>query len=119
MNGSEKPDQGFRAEFQRNVGRYQEMALEEPVVVTLNGPERTVMISIKEYRRPERLDRRVMRLEDFTDADIAAIEAVRAPESTKEFDCEVTWGSLVSFPRQVSGASPAGSCPMPRSKPSE
>ena len=78
------------AEFQRNVGRYQDMALEEPVVVTLDGRERTVMISIKEYRRLERLDRRAMRLEDFTDADIAAIEAARAPESAKEFDREVT-----------------------------
>ena len=78
------------AEFQRNVGRYQDMALEEPVVVTLDGRERTVMISIKEYRRLERLDRRAMRLEDFTDADIAAIEVARAPESAKEFDREVT-----------------------------
>jgi hypothetical protein len=66
------------------------MALEEPVVVTLDGRERTVMISIKGYRCLERLDRRAMRLEDFTDADIAAIEAARAPESAKAFDREVT-----------------------------
>jgi hypothetical protein len=31
------------AEFQRNIGRYQDMALVRPVAVTRNGRERTVM----------------------------------------------------------------------------
>jgi prevent-host-death family protein len=39
------------AEFQRNIGRYQDLALTEPVAVTRNGRERTVMISVEEYRR--------------------------------------------------------------------
>jgi prevent-host-death family protein len=39
------------AEFQRNIGRYQDLALREPVAVTRNGRERTVMISVEEYRR--------------------------------------------------------------------
>ena len=78
------------AEFQRNIGRYQDLALTEPIAVTRNGRERTVMISIDEYRRLKRRDRRVMLLDDFTDADIAALEAARAPDSTKAFDGEVT-----------------------------
>ncbi len=77
------------AEFQRNIGRYQDAALTQPVAVTRNGRERTVMISVEEYRRLKRRDRRVMSLEDFTDADIAALEATRAPESAKAFDDEV------------------------------
>ena len=77
------------AEFQRNIGRYQDMALTQPVAVTRNGRERTVMISVEEYHRLKRRDRRVMSLEDFTDADIAALEAVRAPESAKAFDDEL------------------------------
>jgi prevent-host-death family protein len=78
------------AEFQRNIGRYQDLALKEPVAVTRNGRERTVMISIEEYQRLKRRDRRVMSLEDFADADIAALEATRAPESAKAFDDELT-----------------------------
>lgn len=77
------------AEFQRNIGRYQDLALKEPVSVTRNGRERTVMISIEEYQRLKRRDRRVLSLEDFTDADIAALEATRAPESAKAFDDEM------------------------------
>jgi prevent-host-death family protein len=77
------------AEFQRNIGRYQDMALTQPVAVTRNGRERTVMISVEEYHRLKRRDRRVMSLEDFTDADIAALEAARAPESSKAFDGEL------------------------------
>ena len=77
------------AEFQRNIGRYQDVALTQPVTVTRNGRERTVMISVEEYHRLKRRDRRVMTLEDFTDADIAALEAARAPESAKVFDDEL------------------------------
>jgi prevent-host-death family protein len=77
------------AEFQRNIGRYQDIALTQPVAVTRNGRERTVMISIEEYRRLKRRDRRVMALADFTDADIAALEATRAPEAAKAFDDEL------------------------------
>src|SRR4029077_6925649 len=77
------------AEFQRNIGRYQDMALTQPVAVTRNGRERTVMISVEEYHRLKRRDRRVMSLQDFTDADIAALEGTRAPESVKVFDDEL------------------------------
>jgi prevent-host-death family protein len=77
------------AEFQRNIGRYQDLALTQPVAVTRNGRERTVMISVEEYRRLKRRDRRVMSLEDFTDVDIASLEAVHAPESSKAFDDEL------------------------------
>ena len=40
-------------------------------------------------RRLNGRDRRVMSLEDFTDADLAALEATRAPESAKVFDDEL------------------------------
>jgi len=77
------------AEFQRNIGRYQDLALTQPVAVTRNGRERTVMISVEEYYRLKRRDRRVLGLDDFTDADIAALEQSRAPESSKAFDDEL------------------------------
>ncbi|HMR32451.1 MAG TPA: type II toxin-antitoxin system Phd/YefM family antitoxin [Geminicoccaceae bacterium] len=75
-------------EFQRHIGHYQDIALTQPVAVTRNGRERTVMISAEEYHRLKRRDRRVMGLEDFSEADIAALEAIRAPEASKAFDDE-------------------------------
>jgi len=77
------------AEFQRNIGRYQDIALVQPVAVTRNGRERTVMISVEEYQRLKRRDRQVLGLEDFTDADVAALEETRAPNSSKAFDREL------------------------------
>jgi prevent-host-death family protein len=76
-------------EFQRNIGRYQDMALTQPVAVTRNGRERTVLISADEYQRLKRRDRQVLTLSDFTEADITALEATRAPESSKAFDPEL------------------------------
>jgi Antitoxin Phd_YefM, type II toxin-antitoxin system len=77
------------AEFQRNIGRYQDMALVQPVAVTRNGRERTVMISAEEYYRLKRRDRQVLGLDDFTDADIDELEGTMAPESSKAFDHEL------------------------------
>lgn len=77
------------AEFQRNFGRYSDLALREPVAVTRNGRERTVTMSIEEYHKMRQGYRRVMRLEDFTEEDIKAIEESRAPEWTKVYDNEV------------------------------
>jgi hypothetical protein len=76
-------------EFQRHIGRYQDIALTQAVAVTRNGRERTVMISAEEYHRLKRLDRQVLGLADFTDDDIAALEMTRAPESSKAFDQEL------------------------------
>ena len=41
------------------------------------------------YKQAERWRRQVLKLEDFTAADIAALEQTRAPESSKAFDHEV------------------------------
>jgi len=47
------------------------------------------MISVEEYHRLKRRDRRVMGLEDFTDEDVAALEEIRAPQAAKAFDSEL------------------------------
>ena len=77
------------AEFQRNIGRYQDVALTQAVAVTRNGRERTVLISVEEYERLKRRDRQVLRPEDFSEEDIAALEQTRAPESAQAFDSEL------------------------------
>jgi hypothetical protein len=54
-----------------------------------NGRERLVMISVDEYRRLRRSDRQVLRSGELSDADFAALEETRAPESSKGFDDEL------------------------------
>ena len=76
-------------EFQRNIDRYQDTALTQPVAVTRNGRQRTMLISADEYQRLKRRDRQVLTMSDFIDADIAALEATRAPESSQAFDHEL------------------------------
>lgn len=46
-------------EFSKEVGRFQNLALNQPVIVTRNGRDRTVLISAKEYERLKRRDRQV------------------------------------------------------------
>jgi prevent-host-death family protein len=75
-------------EFQRNFGRYQDVALTEPVAITRNGRERVVVLSVEEYQRLKRRDRLVLGLEDFTEADLQAIRAVEPPPEAAAFDHE-------------------------------
>ena len=64
-------------EFGKEVGRYQDAALSQPVIVTRNGRDRTVMISAEEYLRLKRRDRQVFAAGELPE-DI--IEAVRSSE---------------------------------------
>jgi prevent-host-death family protein len=76
------------AEFQKNIGRYQDLALTQPVTVTRNGRDRTVILSSEEYARLKRRDRRVMGVGDFTGEDITAIEHAEPPRAAAKFDKE-------------------------------
>ncbi len=77
------------ADFQRKIGHYQDRALVEPVMVTRNGRERVVLISADEFKRLKRRDRRVMGLEDFTEADLRAIRNAEPSAAAAAFDHEV------------------------------
>lgn len=71
------------AEFIKNYGNFADQALREPVTITKNGRDRLVMLSADEFARLSRRDRRVVRLEDFTEEEMAAIGASEAkPEDT-------------------------------------
>jgi len=76
-------------EFQKNFARYRDLALTQPVTITRNGRDRTVLISAHEYQRLKRLDRRVMSLADFTPEDVAAIERAMPPSQSARFDREL------------------------------
>jgi len=64
-------------EFGKEVGRYQDVALSQPVIVTRNGRDRTVMISIEEYQRLKRRDRQVFAAGEAPEE---IVEAVRNSE---------------------------------------
>lgn len=76
------------AEFQKNIGRYQDLALTQPVTVMRNGRDRTVIISAEEYARLKRRDRQVLSASDFTEAEIEAIAHAEAPPEAAAFDSE-------------------------------
>jgi prevent-host-death family protein len=75
-------------EFQRHFGRYQDVALTEPIAITRNGRERIVILSVDEYHRLKKRDRQVMALEDFTESDLEAIHAAEPPVEATAYDHE-------------------------------
>ena len=76
-------------EFANEIGRYQDAALSQPVVVTRDGQDRTVMISAAEYARLKRLDREVLSIDEFTDADVAAVRRAKPSPDAAAHDCEL------------------------------
>ena len=77
------------ADFQRNIGRYQDIALRQPVAVTRNGRESCMLISVEEYRRLKRRAREVLSIEDFAEGDFENVKNAQAPIEAKAFDSEV------------------------------
>ncbi len=57
------------AEFVKRYGALTDKALSEAVTITRNGRDRLVVLSAEEYARLKRRDRRVVKLENFTDDD--------------------------------------------------
>jgi prevent-host-death family protein len=76
-------------EFQRNPGRYQDLAQREPVMVMAHGRERTVLLSAEEYRRLKRRDRQALAVEEISDGDMAAILAGEVPAEYAHLDGEL------------------------------
>jgi prevent-host-death family protein len=70
-------------EFGREVDRYQDAALREPVIVTREGRDVAVLISADEFRRLKRRDRQVFAAGELPE-DI--LEAVRGVEMDAKHD---------------------------------
>ena len=73
-------------EFGKEVGRYQDAALSQPVVVTRNGRDRTVMISADEYLRLKRRDRRVFSAGELPNDVVEAIHTSEMDERHRHLD---------------------------------
>jgi prevent-host-death family protein len=73
-------------EFGKEVGRYQDVALAQPVMVTRNGRDRTVMISADEYKRLKRRDRQVFVAGELPDEMVEAIRNSEMDERHRHLD---------------------------------
>jgi hypothetical protein len=80
------------ADFIKHYGSLADQALAEPVTITKNGRDRLVILSADEYARLKRRDRRVMRVEDFTEEEIALIARAEVPAEYKHLDDELNDG---------------------------
>ena len=69
--------------------RYQDEALTRPVAITRNGRERLVMISVDEYRRLKRRAHEVIRVEDWSDEEVAQIAKGRMDPRHDHLDAEL------------------------------
>jgi prevent-host-death family protein len=77
------------AEFIKNYGALADEALREPVTITKNGRDRLVVLSVEEYARLKRRDRRVVRTGDLPDADIERIAKAEVPVEHAHLDEEL------------------------------
>lgn len=77
------------AEFHRNIGTYQDIALTKAVTITKNGRERTVLISAEEYARLKRRDRRAIAAGELSERQVAALKAARVPDRHTDLDREL------------------------------
>jgi len=77
------------AEFQRNLGLYQDKALSEPVTITKNGRERLVLLSVEEYQRLKRRDRKVGLASDLPDEWIKAVSKAEMKPEHAHLDDEL------------------------------
>ena len=77
------------AEFIKNYGTLTDKALSEAVMITRNGRDRLVVLSAAEYARLKRRDRRVVKLENFTDEELALIATAEVPTEYAHLDEEL------------------------------
>jgi len=77
------------AELQKQFGRYREIGIKEPVVVTHHGRESLVVLSGDEYKRLKALDdRQSLYAWGLPKELVEALDKAEPPEFTKQFDHE-------------------------------
>jgi PHD/YefM family antitoxin component YafN of YafNO toxin-antitoxin module len=77
------------ADFIENCGALTDKALSEPVTITRDGRDSLVLLSIHEYERLKRRDRRVYRIEDMSPEQLAALERAEVPAEYAHLDEEL------------------------------
>lgn len=78
-----------RSQLEERLGDALDQALVQPLIVTKHGRPKNVLLSYDEYERLRARDRRVVRLEDWTDDEIAALEASEMEAGLGHLDAEL------------------------------
>ena len=78
------------AEFQRNIGLYQDKALTEPVMVMRHGRARVVLLSAAEFNRLKSLDRDVLSVGELSEEELQAIAGAEVPAEYAILNQELT-----------------------------
>lgn len=73
-------------EFHRHIGRYQDLALREPVEISRHGRSHLVLLSAEEYRRLKRRDRRAYAAHEVSDHLLAAISKTEMARRHRKLD---------------------------------
>lgn len=76
-------------DFQNQVGRYQDEALQSPVEITKNGRDHVVLLSAAEYRRLKRRDREALFAGELSDADLEAVAVSEMPPGREHLNDEL------------------------------
>lgn len=76
-------------DFQRHFARWQDAALTEPLAITKHDRPRLVMMSYEDYRLLARGRRQALHVSEFSEADLAGIEAAEVPEGFSHLDDEM------------------------------
>ncbi len=77
------------ADFIKHYGQLADRALSEPVTITKNGHDRLVVMSATEYERLKRRDRRVVKVEDLTEEEVALIARSEVLAEHAHLDAEL------------------------------
>jgi prevent-host-death family protein len=75
-------------EFARHIGHYQRQALTQPITITAHDRPSLVVLSVEEYQRLMRRDRKALRVEELSDEELDAIAAYRPEPEDAAFDHE-------------------------------
>ena len=77
------------AEFQKNFGRYRDLAQREAIAVTSHGRESVVLISADEYHRYRALDTRVAQYVWEMSEEVEALAKAEPPAEADAFNHEL------------------------------
>jgi PHD/YefM family antitoxin component YafN of YafNO toxin-antitoxin module len=76
-------------EIRKNIDYWIEKAQNNSVVIKDKDEPQAVLVSVKEYKRFTRGDRKVIRASELTKEEIKSIEAENVPEEAKLYDHEI------------------------------
>jgi prevent-host-death family protein len=78
------------SEFQKSFGALSDRALRAPVTITKQGRDHLVVMSVDEYARLKRRDRKVGLAEELPDEWLEAIRTSKVPDEHAALDDELS-----------------------------